>query len=191
MRRCEKRHGTTIETDAAAALVDRIGPLLDRLDAELGKLAAFVGPDRPVTVADVGQLIGLSREQEAWAIQSAIGSGDPARALRTLRELLEISRQPEVLVGWAAMDLIRKLHAAGQLLEQGLPPGAVAKELRLWPPEARSMVLDLAGRHGAVKLAQLPRDAVEADWRTKRGIGGGQRNLETLVVSVTDSMSAG
>ena len=52
------------------------------------------------------------------------------------------------------------------------------------------MVLKLAERHGPPRLAQLLRDAVEADWRTKRGIGNGPRTLETLVVSVTDIMSA-
>ncbi|MHC4909871.1 MAG: DNA polymerase III subunit delta [Planctomycetota bacterium] len=187
--RCEKRYETTIEPDAASALVEQVGVELDRLDAEIGKLASFAGAGHPITTQIVADLVGLSRERQAWAIQSAIASGDAARAASTLRELLEISRQPEQLVSWAITDLLRKLHAASRLLEEGTPPTAVSKSLRLFGDSQR-LILGAARRRSPARYAQLLRAAIETDWRTKRGIGDPVRSLEALSVSVADTIGS-
>ncbi|MHC5001859.1 MAG: DNA polymerase III subunit delta [Planctomycetota bacterium] len=190
IKRCEHRYETTIEPDAAAALVAQTGPNLDRLDAELSKLASFAGPAAPITTAVVAELVGLSREQQAWVIQSAVASGEPSTALRTMRELVEVSRQPEQLIGWALTDLARKLHAAARLLQEGHPVGVVARELRLWG-ESRDQVIAIAGRLEPERLAQLLRCCIETDRRGKRGYGDSVRSLEALTVLLTDSIRAG
>jgi DNA polymerase-3 subunit delta len=185
--RCKKRHGASLEPEAASMLVAQIGPSLDRLDTEIGKLASFAGSDRPIGTADVVELVGLSREQQAWIIQEAIASGDVRRAVRTLRELRQVSGQPEQLLGWAVTDFVRKLHAGSQLFRRGVDSGRVAKEIKLWG-EGRNRILSLAGSIDPARLAQLLRTCIETDWRSKSGIGQGPRSLEALTVLVTDSM---
>jgi DNA polymerase-3 subunit delta len=187
--RCRKRWGVALEPHAAAALVDRVGTDLDHLDSELGKLAAFVGEGRAVTMDDVGRMVGLSREEQAWSIQAAVLSGSTSEAMHSLRELLTVSRHPEQPIAWAVSDLVRKLHTASRLLHQGAPPATVARELRLFPP-ARDQVLRLARAHEPDHLAHLLRDALESDRRTKSGVGDSVRSLEALVVRVTDSVRA-
>jgi DNA polymerase III delta subunit len=105
-----------------------------------------------------------------------------------LRELLEISRQPEQLVIWAMTDLLRKVHAAARMLREGTPAGVIAKDLRLWG-SARHAVIDVAGRHDPVRLAELLSAAIHADMANKRGLGRPERTLETLAVRIADTIS--
>jgi DNA polymerase-3 subunit delta len=185
--RTQRRYAGTLEDEAAEALVARIGTDLERLDAELSKLASFVDPDQPITRGDVLLLVGLSREQQAWIIQSVLARGDAGEVLSTLRELLTVSRQPEQLLTWAITDQIARLHAASRLVERGEHPAAVAKTLKLWG-ETREDILHLARDLGPGPLAQLLRAAIETDWRNKRGYGESTRSLEALAVTVTKTL---
>ena len=135
-----------------------MGVELDRLDAEIGKLASFAGAGHPITTQIVADLVGLSRERQAWAIQSAIASGDAARAASTLRELLEISRQPEQLVSWAITDLLRKLHAASRLLEEILIRArrAQVREIFLEVRPSNEVALKLYRNYGFHQVASRP-----------------------------------
>lgn len=190
-KRCAKAHGTTIEREAAEILVQRTGTDLARLDAELAKLASFTGPGRPIDAAAVAELVGLSREQQAWIIQSAVLDGDAGKSLRTLHELAVVARDPArdlpVPVGWALTDLARKLHAAARLRDQGATERDVAQHLRLWGPSARS-VPAVAARVGAPRLAALLETCVERDRLNKRGHGRPMRSLEALTVLVSDTI---
>ncbi len=182
------RHDVAVQLPAAKLLVDRLGTDLARLDMELGKLSAFVGTDAAISRDDVQELVGRSREEQAWALQSAIMSGSAAQACAKLRELLDISRVDEVLVMWAITDLLRRLHAAAQLLRQGIREQALKKSLRLaWPPGDR--ILETARRADPPRVAHLLREAVNADYRGKTGQGDQRRNLEALTLLVTDSIS--
>jgi DNA polymerase-3 subunit delta len=186
-QRCAKQHGAEIQRAAAEALVARIGTSLTRLDQELGKLASFAGPDRPVSTTDVAELVGLSREEQVWIIQAALAGGDPIQALRTVHEQLTVSRQPEPLVAWAITDLVRKLHTAARLREAHCPEGQIAGQAKIWG-QWRGDIMSASRRADPRRLAQLLRQCLEADRRTKRGFGKAGRTLEGLAVLVTDSI---
>ncbi len=187
-RRCAKAHGATITPEAATLLVERIGPVLARLDAELGKLAAYVGEGGTIGPDEILAMVGLSREEQAWSIQSALVSGAPGDAVAKLRELMMVSQQPEQLLTWSMVDLLRKLHAGSRLLRQGMPAAAVSRELKLWG-RGQDRLLDAARRIEPDRFAQLLRTAIESDHRTKRGIGKASRSLEALAVLIADTMA--
>ncbi|MBT8484504.1 MAG: DNA polymerase III subunit delta [Phycisphaerales bacterium] len=187
--RCAKEHDATIQPDAARLLVERIGPELGRLDTELAKLASFVGPGAEITPDAIRSMVGLTREEQAWAIQSILLRGSPAPVVTKLRELLEVSRQPEALVTWAVIDLLRKLHTAAQLLRQGEAPAEVARTLKLWG-EARTTVLSAARHVEPDQLAGLLLKAIRADLRSKSGVGRSSRTLEVLAIEVADMIPA-
>ncbi|MCA9296771.1 MAG: DNA polymerase III subunit delta [Phycisphaerales bacterium] len=186
--RASKRYGVEVKRDAATLLVERIGPELARLDVELSKLASFAGDAPVVTRAHVVDMVGLSREEQAWVIQEAILTGDTGHALRKLRELLTISRQSEVPITWAMCDLMRKLYSASRLRREGMPAATVAKQLRLWGP-ARDAVIQIAERHEPATLAHLLEAAMETDRRGKSGVGLPARSLEALIVQIADTIS--
>ncbi|MFG0284850.1 MAG: DNA polymerase III subunit delta, partial [Phycisphaerales bacterium JB039] len=84
--RCERRHGVKIEPRAARLLVDRLGAGLGRVDSEMAKLAAQIGPGATITVDLVEQQTGVTRqEEEFWGIQDRLLSGDAAEALAFLQ----------------------------------------------------------------------------------------------------------
>ncbi len=184
---CPRRHGCAIARDAAVLLVDRIGTTLTRLDSELGKLAAYVGAEKPITRGDVVELVGATREEQAWILQSAIITGKPERALQTLRDLLEVSRVPEQLATWCIGDLTKRLHAASQMLRRGAGPGTVGKHLRLWGAEG-DRLLDVARRGEPQRFARLMKAAADIDRGSKSSLGRSDRNLERLTLLVTDSI---
>ena len=187
MARGQKRYEVQVEREAAALLVERIGVELARLDVELGKLASFVGGSGVVTRDHVGEMVGLSREEQAWVIQEAVLTGDAGHAVRKLRELLVISRQSEVPITWAVCDLMRKLYAAARLREARTPAATVAKQLRLWGP-GKDAVLRIAESTPAPVLAGLLQSAMETDRRGKSGVGVPARSLEVLLVEIADTI---
>ena len=188
-----RRHQAEMEPAAAELLVEKLGPDLGRLDAELGKLAAAAA--RPgagttkVTRAIVQEFTGLSREEQAWEIQGPVLEGKADAALVKLDELLRVSRVPEVMIGWSLVDLARKVHDASCLLSQGESEGAVAKALKLWGPASSSVVR--AGRRiKPAAAARLFRMAVETDRSTKNGTAPEPaRAFEGLMVQLAEALA--
>lgn len=204
--RCSKRHGCALEPEAAALLVQRLGPHLGALDTELAKMAALVaGPPSPpespagpgreaasgeapapiITREVVAAMTQPSREEEAWSVQQSFLEGSAA-ALTKIRDLIEISRVDEVPLMWSAVDLMRKLHTAGVLLRRGENRFAVMKQARLWGA-AGETVLAAAGQLEPRQAAHLLRLAIEADAAAKSGRDP-RRCLEGLSVLVADEM---
>ena len=188
--RSQKRHGVELSAAGAQALVERVGPDLGRLDSELGKLAvgalaAGTGDRVVITPELVKEFTGLSREEQAWEIQGALATGDPAQALNKVDELLRISRAPEVMLAWSAIDLVRKVHDAAALAAQGQPDGAIAKQLKLWGDGA-AVVLRVARSVPLARAAALLQAAVAADRRMKSGLSPEpSRAIEALAVQVS------
>ena len=188
-----RRHQAEMEPAAAELLVEKLGPDLGRLDAELGKLAAAAA--RPgagttrVTRAIVQEFTGLSREEQAWEIQGPVLEGKADAALIKLDELLRVSRVPEVMIGWSLVDLARKVHDASCLLSQGESEGAVAKALKLWGPASSSVVR--AGRRiKPAAASRLFRMAVETDRATKNGTAPEPaRAFEGLMVQLAEALA--
>ncbi len=180
-------HGLAIDRAAAELLVERVGTGLGRLDGELAKLAAFLGDRKEITRADVEALVGPGRQDPAWALQSAMLSGSPAKAYRKMRELLEVARVDEVLVMWAVSDLLRRLHSVARLLERGESLAGHTGRLRLWGADGDHLIK--AARQGKPALfARLLERAVSTDHRTKSGSGDERVNLEVLALEVTDTI---
>ena len=186
-RALSNHDGRTIQRPAAVMLVERLGSSLMRLDTELAKLSAFVGPDDQISRKDVQELVGQSREEQAWVLQSAIMTGQGQEALGKLRELLDISQVPKELVMWAVSDLLRRLHTAAQLLRQGVSPRAIISQLKLWGASG-NRIIDVARKGEPIKFAQLLQLAIDNDRRSKVGLGNYVRNVERLTVHVTDTI---
>lgn len=195
-QRVRKRHGATIADDALDLLVDRTGADLGRLDTELAKLAsAAAAPgrsdDQPpaITRAHVAELVGRTREEEAWDLQAVVLSGRPAAAVAMVRDLLGPSRQPPVLLMWACTDLCRKLHGAALGLRDGENEWALAKSLKLWGP-AKDAILAVAGRLGPTLARRALAACVESDSRQKSGLTDPERGVERLALRLAQLFGA-
>ncbi|MEM9167664.1 MAG: DNA polymerase III subunit delta [Planctomycetota bacterium] len=183
MRRAPEAHGVELPRDAADLLIDRLGGDLGRIESELGKLAAASG-GTAITPELVAELVGMTREEEVWSIQAALLERNHEATLLRLRTILENTKGDQTVVTmFAAMDLCRKLHAACEGLSQGGSPDAIAKQLRLWGP-SRDGILSAARRMQPRATAALLSMAVEADRRSKSGLGRADRLLERVALAI-------
>lgn len=185
-RRCKARHGAEIDPRAAMLLVEHLGADLGRIDSELAKLAVAVagaggGDGGTITVERVEAMVGVSREDEFWAIQAALLTGDAAAGLEKLRELVEVSRHDPVPITFSCIDLARKLHGAACMMERGVPEAGIAGRLKLWG-STRFTILEAARRMGRARAAKLLQHAVKTDVHLKSSMGEPVRNLELLTL---------
>lgn len=152
IRRTAKRHNAELPPDVARAMVAQLGPDLGKLDAEAAKFAVAAGPGERITMEIAAALGGGRREVNPFWVQNALGSGDPAAALRAVREVhLTSPRDAYVPLAIAAARLAADRHAR-----------ASPNQL----PAAKAM-LDLA---------------LQADVNNKSGIGDPVRTMEILAL---------
>ncbi len=179
-KRTRSEHKATIDADAADLLVLRVGPDLARLDSELGKLAAVAagqggagaGPasEARITRALVAEFVGMSREEEVWGIQQTLLESSAPDALSHLKHILEVSRQPSVMVSYALVDLSRKLHSLSRGVQAKQRTDQIAQAVKLWGP-SRDLLMDAAKRTRPGAALEIFRIAMESDVRQKSGLG--------------------
>lgn len=180
-RRARERRGVMLDRDAAVLLVERVGTDLSRLMSEVDKLSDAAGKGGTIDRELVGELVGVSREEQVWSVQGALLTGDAGYAIETVRDLVEVSRAPTILVRYAFVDLAKKLASVSSAVEGGARVADAAKAEKLWGP-ALSSVSRLATAERAPAFRALFAEAVEADRRGKTGRGDEMRGLEALSV---------
>ena len=182
--RAERRHGATLGAGVAELLVEKVGPDLARLDSELAKLASAAGQGAPITRALVVEFVGLSREEQAWELQGVLLREGAKGALEKLAELVRVSGVPATMVGWSIVDIMRKVHDAARLLEQGQQEFAAAKQLRLWG-DSQAVVMRAARQAGSRRAAAALDASMRACARTRTGLSGDEiRTYESLIVTL-------
>ena len=188
IKRAGKQHGAGLDPAAARALVDRLGPDLGRIDAELGKLAVAAGAGGTITTEHLAELGAGTRAFEPWAVQEGMATGDPERALARVREILDEAPKdltyPAML---AAVQLAQKLHGAAEGLAAGERPDAVARANKLWGP-ARDPVLAAARRTGPDAARRLFLLVLDAQGRTMSGLGTTRRALELAALRIASRL---
>ncbi|MCC6420499.1 MAG: DNA polymerase III subunit delta [Gemmataceae bacterium] len=121
------RHGKQLTAQAAALLVELIGPEMGQLDQELLKLAIYIGDRARIDAADVDRLVGRSREETTWKVFDAIGQGNAKEALTILDRLFAQGEEPMRILGAFSMQL-RRLAQAAALYRQGRPVAAALEQ---------------------------------------------------------------
>ena len=156
------RHTLTLAPDAARALVEAVGESPAALDTALEQLAVAFGGRRVSREEVESQFRGLG-EQRVWDLCDRLFERDPAKAVRSLRALLESREEPLVILGSVAArvrDLIRV-----KSLPERTPPGEVARaaglrfdwQARRYREQVRRFSMDeLVGIHA--RIAQADRE---------------------------------
>jgi len=122
--------GKTVRESAAQRLRDELGESPGAIDAELRKLAAYVGDRRDITAADVDALTAHTREETVFAITDAVASGVARTALNHWQMVLSTDR---AAIGRALGGLawgVRRLLEARRDLDEGAGLGEIAGRLR-------------------------------------------------------------
>ena len=195
IKRTAKAHASSLELEAAELLVRRVGMDLGRLDGELAKLAAIAGENEAITVRVVREAVGASRDEEGWAIKASVVLDGPEGSLQTIREIFDLSRdRRDVPAFWAITDLLRGLHAASSLLEQGVSRREAQQVAGVFDRSSERKTADRIMRvaqrikpsEAADRLQSVLR--VQADLR--RGIGQPRQALERVTVVLADRIQS-
>ena len=80
--------GVRLAGPAAAAIAERLGEDIGRLDAVLSTLAATFGAGRALTPADVEPFVGEGGGVPQWDLTDALDAGDTTRALTMLGRMI-------------------------------------------------------------------------------------------------------
>lgn len=208
-QRATEQYGRTLQPQAAAALIAHHGGKLMILDQELAKLSAMAGDGQPITHDMVEQIVGRSGDEKAWEIQEALMQGclafrgrpmsqagaAPAAgqrlptgpAIERIHEIVEISKQPDVLVGYFMADLMRKLDHAETMRRQGMNDYAIGGQLKLFR-ERRDTFIAFARLLKPGAPARLLDRIVTLDQRAKTGFGKPMRNLECFCIDLASEI---
>jgi DNA polymerase-3 subunit delta len=128
--------GKTIEPDALALLMERVGSNLWALSNQLQQLISFVGPEATIHREHVETVTQHVREEALYELTGAVSSGDCARALAHLSRLLDqgyhglqilAALTNEIRRQVSARDLI-DTHLQGRL-DPRMPYGTFQKTL--------------------------------------------------------------
>jgi DNA polymerase-3 subunit delta len=176
-----RRHGTTIERDAADALVQAVGQDLRALSAAAHQLANDF-PGQPIGAAQVKQYFGGRAEAKSFAVADAAFWGRRPVALEELRWALDGGTAP-VLVTSAfasgARGVARYLSAPGRMSEADL-----AREVGV-PPWKLRTVRDQSRGWSETGIGQAIRAIAQADADIKGAASDASYTLERLVLTVT------
>jgi DNA polymerase III delta subunit len=128
-------------------------------------------------------MVGLSREEQAWEIQSVLLSGHSGAVITKIGELIDISRQPRELLVWSVVDLSRRLAAASAMHASGSSAGDIRRSLKLFG-SVGDRVIAVAKRRSPNELANLFTDSVAMDAKMRSGKLDSRRGVELLALQV-------
>ncbi len=139
-----KEMGKTLEPAAARKLVEqKVGTGLGEVEAELEKLALFVGDVDIIAVSHVDEVTPRLVEEDIYRLLDAVGRRDAGRAVGILRALLEDRREEPGRILWHLSHTVRLIWQTKLLVERGWRPGKEVEEetAALLPQEERKNAL--------------------------------------------------
>ncbi len=149
----------------AGTLREHVGDSLGALDAELGKLAAFVGERSEITPADVDALTGNHREETVFGVIDAIASHDVVSAMRHWEQVLATDRAaPGRAIAGLAWG-VRRLLKARRDWDNGVSVGMLARSMFTDPHQLQQRLKCVSVK----QLEEQLRDLRDADLAVKTG----------------------
>ncbi len=178
MDRSRETYGKRLSQTTGQMLTEQLGDGMGSLDAELAKLATFVGTRDEITTDDIGALTGRHRSEKVFAVFDAMASGDVSGALEDWRQVWATDRAAPGRAMSGLAWSVRKLLDTRMAWEGGA-------DLRTL---ARSMYTDasvLQRRLQRVTVEQLEerqRDLLAADADVKTGLTTVDVAIEKFIV---------
>jgi DNA polymerase-3 subunit delta len=173
-------HGITLTPEAARTLADYIGGDLGKLDNELAKLALQVDGTK-VTPEDVTASVAFQREQEMWHLTNDLSAGHFERALRRWKQLDQTDPAAAFRAATWMTIWVERLARVLALHRQKVSPGAIGKELKIWPAKAVDDLITTATRLGPAGIDRIIDMLAEMDRRSKSGLGEMPANVERTI----------
>lgn len=167
--------GVAIDPPAAALLAERIGGIWESdvergehtrvADAELTKLSV-AADGRPITTADVENLVTDTRPSSVFAVTNALDRRDPAAAAEALQRAIA-DRQPLLVIMSALDNRLADLLAARDLIDRGANPAELTRRLGRGNARQAERVSQAARLYSEGELLAMLRGLFETDLAIK------------------------
>jgi DNA polymerase-3 subunit delta len=180
-----RKHGGEIEPQAAAQLAAAVGADLRLLDQETIKLVTYVNAERPITTADVDEIVPYAQAAIVFDLVDALGRRDGRTAAQTLHRLLDAGEHPMGLLAMIVRQF-RLLIQVKELKAKGANSQTVAKELGIHPFPARKLHSQ-AAYFTTPQLEAVYRHLLETDVGIKSGEIEVEVALDLLVAGLATS----
>jgi len=178
-----RAHGKRIAGAASKRLAECVGVNLPIIDQNLAKLALYVGERETITRDDVEALVEDLPATTIFKLTDAVGSKEPAKALRVLDNLLAQNSEPSYILSmirWA----MERLIVARTLLDQRQAPEAIARALHMRPGYFLDQTLRQARRRPRAELRRGFALLLQADLDTKTSVANPRDVLEHLLLKL-------
>jgi DNA polymerase-3 subunit delta len=157
----ESRCQVALDRDAAALLIELVGPDVGLLVAELEKLAVYVGSRRKIHRDDVARVVGAGRIETVWKMTEAATTGRGSLALEHLDGLLAAGEHPVGLLARMSFPL-QKIHQVGKLRQSQVDHGQACARAGV-PPFSVELTRNQLVHLGADRVDRIPSMLVKAD----------------------------
>jgi DNA polymerase-3 subunit delta len=183
-----RTRGFELSADAARLLISHLGDSLSRLGNELDRLALWAGPGGRVDAEDVDAMVADSSQTRDFALADAVVGGDRVTSFRIAERKLAEGESAGSTVYKAGSGL-RRAHKALALLDSGVPPNQVERQLGLPPSLARSLMEAVRGTSlEAVREATIAMSDLEV-WTRGGAEYPDELALDLALIAATDEIA--
>lgn len=129
VQRCKQR-GFSIEGQAIQFLISQVGASLLSIEQELDKISNFKTTATTITIEDLEQTTGISRDESVFALQKALAHRKLEHSLRIAQRLLEAGHDSNE-INAILFAHFRKALIASSLKQRGQNPKQIAESMKL------------------------------------------------------------
>ena len=181
IRRCRENQ-VTLSDEMAVQIIFRTGDSLMRIQGEIDKLCAYVGPGGTVDEAALDAIITQNIEYRVYDLSRAVLSGDGARAFSMLEALLT---EGEERLGLLALlgGQCRQLHKVAVLAQAGERDSDIMRILGL-PDFVVRQTRALARRFSMEEISAMPALCLQTEYAMKSGQMPMEGGLEKVMLDI-------
>jgi len=177
-----RSRGKRMDPPVAARLVDLIGQEQGLLVGEVEKLCLYAYDRDMITVDDISDLVGLTREEKIFAVMDAAAAGRLPQALQLWHQVC--ATDPAAVykaLGGVAYKL-RAWLAAHQMRADGVPIQSIAPKLMMWRRERE--LEGLLRRLTPTRLKRILATIAQLDSQAKVGNRSIDTGIEAVLIAV-------
>ena len=125
-----REKGLTIESQAVQFLINLMGADLLSLDQELNKIIDFKNDTSAITIDDLEQTTGISKEANVFALQKALANRQLENSLKIANRLLDTGTDI-TMVNAVLFAFFRKVLQASSLQSKNLSRAQIAEQMKI------------------------------------------------------------
>jgi DNA polymerase-3 subunit delta len=178
--------GRKLAADAARLMVAHLGISLHDHANELEKLVTYTSGKSEITMKDVEQVVGASREYNVFELTKAIGTGNKSQAATIALRMLDADSGQRQFLFVMLARFIEQLIIAREMAAKGEGERAIAEALEMRGGAAYFVkdTIAMARRYTGKKLDDAMRAIVQTEAETRGARLSDKLLIETLLLKL-------